>query len=188
MGPPGNEVFFYGLTSIAVDYVKIMSVKFGEGSGWTNLPKNFSNVKAKIVQTCLQTRRMDNHKFILDQTRFVQTLHGIWGTATATLGVHDNDKVQLFGILMSFEKNRPLFQRLAEGATERCQLNSSELSISGIFTRILFDFHNEDIVVVLPKNAGDVDGVDDLDPNDMTRIRIDRDCKYIRYHAHYCCS
>ena len=52
VGPEGKEVFFYDLTSIAVDYVKKMYAMCNEESAWKNLPKNLPNVKAKIVQTC----------------------------------------------------------------------------------------------------------------------------------------
>ena len=53
------------------------------------------------------------------------------------------------------------------------------LSISGIFTRLCFDFNNEEIVVELPNNAHDVDGVENLNPNDLARIKIDRDCEIL---------
>ena len=47
----------------------------------------------------------------------------------------------------------------------------------GIFTRCAFDFNNKEIIINLPDNAADVDGIDGLDPNDLARIRIERDCK-----------
>lgn len=181
VGPTGAERFFYHLTALAVDYAKQMSAMFNEGSAWKNLPKNIPNVKAKIVQTCLQMRQLEDNVFKLEQTRLIETLHGVWGTDSGTLGLHANDKIRLFGILMTLEKNRPQFQRLAEGVKERAQMDSPELSISGIFTSLLFDFGNEDIVIELPENAADVDGVEGLDPNDMLRIRMDRDCKSTIY-------
>ena len=79
---------------------------------------------------------------------------------------------------MLLEKNRQKFQRLAEGVTEGCQMDSPELSVSGIFTRLLFDFCNEEIVIEFPENAADIEGIDELDPNNVLRIRMDRDCKF----------
>ena len=178
VGPEGNQVYYYNLTAIAVDFSKLMLAIFVVGSGWKDLPKNPTNVKAKIVQTCLQLRQWEDDGFILDQRRLIDTLHGLWGSTSGVLGLHDNDKVRLFGILMSLEKNRLKFQRLAEGVTERSQMDSPELSVSGIFTSLLFDFCNEDIVIELPENAADIEGIDELDPNDVLRIRTDRNCKY----------
>ena len=125
----------------------------------------------------MQSRSIHNGVYVLDEVRLVDTLHGLWGNGTASQGVHDNDKVRLFGILMSLQKNRLLLQRLAECATERSTIGDPELSINGIFTQLCFDFNNDDIIIELPSNACDVEGVENLDPNNMNRITIQRDCK-----------
>ena len=70
---------------------------------------------------------------------------------------------------------------MGEGIIERAQMASPQLSIMGIFTRILFDFNNEEIIIELPENAGDVERVDCLDANDLARIRIERYCRLYIY-------
>ena len=78
---------------------------------------------------------------------------------------------------MSVREYRPLFQTLAEGANTRHFLDDLSLSLSSIFQNLAFQFNNKDIVIKLPDNSDDVDGVSDLDPNDFTLINNDRDCK-----------
>ena len=117
VGPKNGEmVFYYYLTVIAVDFVKAMQHQMVSRIGWFKLPKNLPNVKSKIVEVIIQLRVFDGNKYTLEQTRLINFLHGIWGTDSASLGMHDNDKVRLFGLIMSIEENRPQFQRLAEGA------------------------------------------------------------------------
>lgn len=53
--------------------------------------------------------------------------------------------------------------------------------MNGIFTGLSFDFNNEDIVIDLHNNACDVDGVENLDPNDTNRINIYQVKEYVLY-------
>ena len=64
-----------------------------------------------------------------------------------------------------------------EGITGHSHVDNPELSINRIFTGLSFDFNNEDIIIELPNNKCDTDGVENLNPNDMNRITIQRDYK-----------
>lgn len=172
-----DMLFYYDLTSIAVDYVKHMKLKNTDKTGWLKLPVNLPNVKKKIVETIVAMRILVNNKYHYDQDRLVNQLHGMWGNDNVSVSVHPNDKLRLFGLIMSIEENRPLFERLACGATERYQLDDASLSLAAIFRKLSFQFGNEDIVITLPPNAPDVQGIENIDPNDKLRMLIERDGK-----------
>ena len=76
---------------------------------------------------------------------------------------------------MTIEKNRMKFQRLAEGHKNWSSMDDPILLLANIFRLLCFDFANKDINVELPDNASDIQGIDNLDPNDKTRMGIDRD-------------
>lgn len=48
----------------------------------------------------------------------------------------------------------------------------------------MFDFFNKLLRVELPKNSVEVDGADTLDPNDISIIRIHRDCMCCLYYIY----
>ena len=106
-----DMLFYYDLTSIAVDYVKHMKGRHTDKTGWLTLPVNLHNVKKKIVETIVAMRSLVNNKFQYDQDRLVNQLHGMWGNDNYSHSVHVNDKLRLFGLIMSIEENRPLFER-----------------------------------------------------------------------------
>ena len=122
-------------------------------------------------------RVMVNNQYHYDQDQLVNLLHGMWGHDNASHSVHHNDKLRLFGLIMSIDENRPLFERLACGASERYQLDDSSLSLASIFRKLSFQFGNEDIHVNLPPNASDVQGIENVDANDKMRMVIERDGK-----------
>ena len=151
--------------------------------GWSKIPKNATNIKMKIVQIILSQRiEESDNTFNLCQDRLARNLFSVWGSSSCGQAMHYNDKLRLFGLIMSIPDNRPMFQRLAEGASTRSALDDPSLSLSAIYQKLAFDFNNEEIVVQLPDNSEDIEGVQDLDPNDMNRILIRRESKSIYNH------
>ena len=71
-----------------------------------------------------------------------------------------------------------IYQKLAEGVTSRDDIDSAELSVTQMFQNLAFTFDNADIVVKLPEAAYDLENIEDINPNDLTRIRIHRDSMY----------
>jgi len=176
VGP--QNTFYYYLTAIVVDYVKSMQHQKTQGHGWSKLPKNVSNVKLKILNIILSSREEINNIYILSQHQVVDILNSVWGTGSASPGIHENDRNRVFGLIMSVEDKRPLYERLVEGVTDRSSgLHDPSSSIPSIFQKIAFDFNNEVIIVELPPNYEDVKRVDTLNPNDFGRINIQRDCE-----------
>ena len=53
VGPVGNELFYFRLTAIAVEYIKYMTTEMKSDKGWKKSPNNPVNAKAKIVQLTL---------------------------------------------------------------------------------------------------------------------------------------
>ena len=68
VGPIGSEKIFHNLTTVAVNIVKSMVAINAARCGWKNLPRNYTNVKAKIVQTILQNRMMHVDTYIFEPT------------------------------------------------------------------------------------------------------------------------
>ena len=195
VGPKGgDQLFYYGITSIAVDYVKEMVKQKKNGVAWFKLPVSLPNVKNKIVEVILQLRILEGNNYELEQTRLINFLHNIWGNDQGGISPNDNDKVRLFGLIMTLEKNRLKFQRLAEGHKDWHGMDDPTMSLANIFRCICFDFANEDIVIDLPDNACDIQGIEGLDPNDRNRMKIERDgmnciCLlfyvFTKIHTHY---
>ena len=179
VGPDKHAKFYYGLTSIAIDYVKIMQQEKAAHRGWSKIPKNATNIKMKIVEIILSQRTEESYgTFTLCQDRLARNLFSVWGSSSSGQAMHYNDKLRLFGLIMTIPENRPIFQRLAEGASTRATLDDPSLSLSAIYQKLAFDFNNEDIIVQLPDNSEDIEGIQDLDPNDMNRILIRRESKF----------
>ena len=185
IGPNENDVlFYYDLTSIAVDYVKLMRTMQSNQSGWIKLPVNLPNAKKKIVEIILQMRVMSNNEWHYDQIRLINQLHGMWGNDNSSHSVHHNDKLRLFGLIMTLEENRPMFERLACGCTERYHLDDASLSLASIIRKLSFQFGNEDIKVKLPENSDDVEGIENVDANDLLLMKMERDGELI-YNFEY---
>ena len=58
VGPLGEEVYYYGLSAIAIDYSKILANKKDLGQGWAQLPKNRTQIKDKLVHRLLAMRKL----------------------------------------------------------------------------------------------------------------------------------
>ena len=121
-------------------------------------------------------------KYELDQNRLLDMLTNVWGQAQPKNVIHFNDRLRLFGILMSIPSNRPLFERLASGVADKNVLDDIGMQLKNIYQKLTFDFCNDSIKVQLPPNSIDVEGWEHLDPNDASRIRIHRDCKLFGLH------
>ena len=75
MGPLGMEMYYYHLTSSAVDYLRFFQEENTLGRGWAKVPKNKSDAKLKIIGVILALRKEnDDGTFNLDQTRILLML------------------------------------------------------------------------------------------------------------------
>ena len=72
---------------------------------------------------------------------------------------------------------RETYQKLAEGVKERFSLDDPALHFPEMFQNLAFAFNNEEVIVTLPEGAYDLPMIEEIDGNDLTRIRIIRDCK-----------
>ena len=123
-------------------------------------------------------RLNDDGKYTMQQEVFMEMLQNVWGDNTVDIMPHHNDRVRLFGIIMYLPEFRDIYQKLGEGVTSRYDIDSSELSVTQMFQNLAFFFNNTEIVVKLPEAAYDLQNIEDIDPNDSTRIRIHRDSMY----------
>ena len=178
IGPTETCLYYYHLSSIAIDFLKKMFVEKEMGRGWVKIPKNRTDVKLKIIERLLALRRRDDQgKYSLGQNRVLLLLSNTWGNASVSSEIHFNDRVRLCKVIMSLDENREYYQRLAEGCSSRKHLDDPEFSMKQIFQTLAFSFNNEKVIVEFPKDAWDLDGIEEIDPNDRSRIRISRDCK-----------
>ena len=106
------------------------------GRGWSKLLKNKTNVKVKIVERLFSLRKIKGEEFILDQSRIIGVLSNVWGSIRPTLIIHYNDREQLFGIVMTIEENRYMYQRLAEDCTTHQCIGDPNFSPKQIFQTI----------------------------------------------------
>ena len=115
-----------------------------------------------------------SNSYTLDQTRFIYSLKNQWGGADIA-AMTDNDKLRVFGLLLSREENKYIAQRLCHGIKDRQQFEDPKFRLQEMMQKIALDFNDEDIRVELPPDAEDLDNYILLDPNDEYRINILRD-------------
>ena len=138
-------------------------------------------MKTKIVGILLACRTMnDGVTFELNQERILRNLSSTWGEARPAALLHHNDRVRVYGIVMSLPSNREMYDRLAAGASKNRALVDNPIHhLKEIYQSIRLSFNNHDIELTLPTDALDIIGIEQIDANDNDRIRITRDCKYI---------
>ena len=178
-GPKEDKTYYYDLASIAIDYSKNFKKECELGRGWGKVPKNQTEMKTRVIERLLAMRKFDESKkeYELEQGEVLTFLHNMWSQGAPSKVLHHNDRLRLFGILMSIPGNRAYFERLALGVADKNVLDDDSFHPKNIFQKLTWDFCNESIRVDLPSNAVDVDGWEALDANDPTRIRIHRDCE-----------
>ena len=101
----------------------------------------------------------------------------MWGAARPANVLHHNDRVRIFGIIMSIPEYRDVFSRLVNGPVGRHQKDDVKYHPKQIYHDIALAFNNKTIIVTLPPNAYDLESINEIDPKDTERIRITRDCK-----------
>ena len=180
IGPKESPMYYFYISSIAIDYLNTFTKEKELGRGWKKLPINKTDGKNKIINILLALRKQDtNGIYILDQCRVLSMLSNVWGGENSgnDTTMHHNDRIRIYGLVMSMDIHRGMFQRLAEGCITRQHLDDPAFSLQQIFQTIAFAFNNEKMIIKLPNDACDVGGIENVDPNDMARIRITRDCK-----------
>ena len=86
---------------------------------------------------------------------------------------------------MSLERNRGYFERLVSGCISRQHLDKPTYGIPQMCPSISLDFNDERVVIEIPSHAIDVEGVEDINPNGISRIRIQRDGDYLSIFSYY---
>ena len=115
------------------------------------------------------------------QLTFIYMHQSVWGSSCVDLTPCLNDRIRIFDIMMTTSPFKPRFQRLCDGVANRAQLDSTDLSINQIHADLALVFNNEDIVMNLPEDAYYLENINLLNPNDKSRISIERDRKCCIY-------
>ena len=58
MDPCEAFVYYYKITSIAIDYANLFKKEHELGRGWSKVPKNTTYIKVKIIECLLAMRKM----------------------------------------------------------------------------------------------------------------------------------
>ena len=111
-------------------------------------------------------------KHVLDQKHFIGQLENVWGASAINTAPRHNDCVCLFGIIMTIPVFREIHQKLAEGVKERYSIDDPALHFPEIFQNLAFGFNNEEIIVTPLEGTFDLPMIDEINANDLTRIRI----------------
>ena len=112
-----TKVYYYDLACIAIDY--IASMKEAKGT-WSRMPNNVTDIKTRIIKVILSMRNSVGTQYSLCQTNLLTILHNQWGGAKQIANITDNDKLRVFGLLMSVERNDYILRRLSEGLFIPC--------------------------------------------------------------------
>ena len=146
-GQEEEPIYYYGLSSIAIDYIKSINIEKATGNSWSSLPKNFTDIKMRIINILLRLQRLDdNGVYELGQTKVLDVMDIMWGCKVASQSTENNDKVRVFGLLF-LECNMEQLLCLAMGVTKRGQLKDQTLTLRGIFELLAIQFNNEQIIV-----------------------------------------
>ena len=97
-------------------------------------------------------------QYELDQVSLLDWAQNMWGYAQTSQVVHFNDRLRLFGIIVTIPRNLPFFVQLVEGVGSKNVLDGKSLSPKERYQQLTFDFGNDLIKIVLSPNATDVDG------------------------------
>ena len=167
-----EHIYYYGLSSIAIDYIKSINTEKASRNCWSSFPENFTDIKMKIINILLRLWRLDdNGVYELSQTQVIYMVDTMWGRKVTSQSTEDNDKVRLFGLLF-LEANEEQLLRLAMGVTKRSQFEDQTPTLRGIFELLAIQFNNEQIVVSYSEKSVDVDGTCNLSVSNPLRIRI----------------
>jgi len=85
-------------------------------------------MKVKIVERLLAMRKLVNDEYVLDQDRVIDMLSSVWGSVDISVTIHHNDRVRIFGIVMTDDKNWYMYQRLTDGCTARHDIDDPSYS------------------------------------------------------------
>ena len=107
-----TKVYYYDLACIAIDYIGTMKEA---KDTWSRMPNNVTAIKRRIIKVILAMRKSGDTQYSLCQTNLLNILHNQWGGASQSPNTTNNDKLRVFGLLMSFERNDYILRRLSEG-------------------------------------------------------------------------
>ena len=92
---------------------------------------------------------------------------------------HVNDTIRLFSIAAKTEYRDKVISLMRGRAMTRDQLDGARSYITAIFEDFAEDFNNASRIFDKPEKSAGLLTIDQLDPNDQTRINIERDAKYL---------
>ena len=72
-----------------------------------------------------------------------------------------------------------MYEMLSKRFKMKDDLDELSYSLKDIFQTITKIFDNEKNIINLPVDSYDILGIEEIDPNDLTHIRIPQDCERI---------
>ena len=87
-------------------------------------------MKTRSIKRLLVMRKYSNDtlKYELDQNDLLDFLLNMWGQSAPSKALQFNDRVCLFGIIMTITKNCPYFELLAKGVANKYVLDDVDFN------------------------------------------------------------
>ena len=128
-----------------------------------------------IIKSLISLRKEgENENYVLNQYNYIRISEKIWGQSRPTNMLHHHNRVQVYGLIMIKGGNREIYQMLAEVYTSWRHVGKPTLGLKQMCQNIAVEFNNEEVVVNLSDESLDLDGIQDISSNDMTRVRVTR--------------
>ena len=67
------------------------------------------DTKTRIVERLVALKKLVDGVFVLDQHQILVMLHNVWGSINPSDTVHHNDRMRIFGIIMSISDNMYMY-------------------------------------------------------------------------------
>ena len=99
IGPKESPMYYFYISSIAIDYLNTFTKEKELGRGWKKVPINKTDGKNKIINILLALRKQDtNGIYILDQCRVLSMLSNVWGGKNSgnDTTMHHNDRIRIY--------------------------------------------------------------------------------------------
>ena len=96
---------------------------------------------------------------------FLNFLFEKYGGKKAIYQKVDNDKLQIFDLLLTVDKTKYMLERLSEGIKDMNQLDDSTYSIKEMLQTLVLDNNKENLHTNLPNDTEELDDYFTLDTN-----------------------
>ena len=118
--------YYYNLSSIAIDYLK----EWHRSVSWAgdSIRSQGTSSKMHLITSLISMRKQgDDEKYNLDQNTYLITLDRNLRQPSPSPTIRHNNRSRVYGLIITKERNRGIYEKLIEGVTSRRQLHDPSL-------------------------------------------------------------